>query len=144
MCWGTLPDFQRFKLCLFLSEIRVYFQRLFSRIRLTIMYPPWRNDGVEKGHCVEVNHFYFKRIFVYSMWSVFKVFIECVTMLLLFDILVYFGHRKCGIFSSLTGGLKLRLLQGKVESYSPEVNCFFVFFSPSPSPSFVKASTSLA
>ena len=92
------------------------------------MYPPWRNDGVEKGHCVNVNHFYFKRIFVYSMWSVVKVFIECVTMLLLFDILVYFRHRECGIFSSPDRGIETAPLAREGGVLQPQGKLFLRLF----------------
>ena len=36
------------------------------------------------------------------MWTIFKVFIEFVTMLLLFSVLV-FGPKACGILASLPG-----------------------------------------
>ena len=40
----------------------------------------------------------FKAFFFFFMWTIFKVLIESVTILLLFNILV-FGHKVCGIFA---------------------------------------------
>ena len=40
----------------------------------------------------------FKAFFFFLMWTIFKVLIEFVTILLLFYILVL-GHKVCGIFA---------------------------------------------
>ena len=41
--------------------------------------------------------FIFFKILFLLMWTILKVFIEFVTMLLLFYIFWFFGHRACGI-----------------------------------------------
>ena len=43
--------------------------------------------------------FFLKDIFVGGMWTIFKVFIEFVTTLLLFFVLVFFGREACGILA---------------------------------------------
>ena len=37
------------------------------------------------------------------MWTIFKAFIECVTVWLLFQAVVFFGHEVCGILTSWPG-----------------------------------------
>ena len=37
--------------------------------------------------------------FFFKMWTIFKVFIELVTVLLLFYVLGFFGHKACGILA---------------------------------------------
>ena len=41
------------------------------------------------------------------MWTIYKVFIESVTILLLFYVLVFSGHEACGILARLTRGSNL-------------------------------------
>ena len=49
------------------------------------------------------------------MWTIFKVFIEFVTILLLFYVLVFFGRKACGILAPRPGiEPVLPALEGKV------------------------------
>ena len=53
--------------------------------------------------------------FLLLIWTIFKVFIEFVTILLLFYVLVFFGHKACGI-PAPCAGLKptLPALEGEI------------------------------
>ena len=42
-------------------------------------------------------------LFFVLMWTIFKVFIECVTVLLLLFMLCFFGHKACGILAPRPG-----------------------------------------
>ena len=46
-----------------------------------------------------LGHFFLKGFFFFFflMWTIFKVFVELVTILLPFYILVFFVHKECGI-----------------------------------------------
>ena len=46
---------------------------------------------------------YFKTKFFFSMWAIFQLIIEFVTILLLFYVFVFFGHKVCGISASQQG-----------------------------------------
>ena len=54
------------------------------------------------------------------MWTIFKVFIEFVTILLLFYVLFFFGFEACGILAP-PPGIKLRhlALEGEVLTTGP-------------------------
>ena len=45
---------------------------------------------------------FFKVFFFNFMWTVLKALLEFMTVLLLFHVLVFFGHKACGNLSSLT------------------------------------------
>ena len=49
--------------------------------------------------------FFFLRFFL--MWTIYKVFIESVTIVLLFHVLVFSGHEACGILARPTRGSNL-------------------------------------
>ena len=55
----------------------------------------------QDGECSEMWYalkFIFVKLFVCVwMWALFKVFIEFITILLLFYVLVFRGHKACGI-----------------------------------------------
>ena len=51
------------------------------------------------------------------MWTIFKVFIEFVTILFLFYVLFFFGHKACGILAPDKGS-NLHPLHWKVKSYN--------------------------
>ena len=53
----------------------------------------------QDGECSEMWYalkFIFGKLFFW-MWALFKVFTEFITMLLLFSVLVFRGHKACGI-----------------------------------------------
>ena len=56
----------------------------------------------QDGECSEMWYalkFIFVKLFFFFfwMWALFKVFIEFITILLLFYVLVFRGHKACGI-----------------------------------------------
>ena len=147
LCWGTLPHFQLFKsvsffLSLSLRNILLFLKPLFKN-KVNCYVSSLEEWWCRKGHCVDVNHFFLKKDFclcdVQPFWSLYWM---CYNVASVWYFGLFWPHRMRD-FRSPDPGLNLHLLHGKVMSYSPKVNCLFVFFSPSSSPSFAKASTSL-
>ena len=59
-------------------------------------------------------------LFFVLMWTIFKVFIECVTVLLLLFMLCFFGHKACGILAPQPGSKPaLPALEGEVLTTGP-------------------------
>ena len=55
-----------------------------------------------RTHFAELGTTFKKKIvfrFFFLMWTIFKVFIELVTVLLQFYVLGFFGHKACGILA---------------------------------------------
>ena len=54
------------------------------------------------------------------MWTIFKVFTEFVTILLLFHVLVFLGLEACGILASQSGSKPAPLaVEGEVSTTGP-------------------------
>ena len=67
-----------------------------------------------------MDHQTIKRFFFFLMWTIFKVFIECVAILLLLFMFCFFGRKACGIFASQPGSKPaLPALEGEVLIVGP-------------------------